>query len=205
MSDEQIYGPLVIATDIEDGCTLTLQTWIPQYLGRVSRQIGQDSLWLPAPKSYVVSSEPSHHWAEDQLPAVVLASTGTMGKPQRSARLYRAFWGLQVVVYVSANDQPATERLAKYYGAAVRSVLTAKADLGGIAAGVEWLGEKYNPGISDKDSRTRGSCSNSFSVDVRDVVQALGGPSVVTDPPVVPPDWPVADHVTVNLAPEALS
>lgn len=204
MSD-QIYGPLVLATDIEDGATLTLQTWMPQYVGRVSRKVRNgDSLWLPAPKSYVVANDPTH-WPEDQLPAIVLASPGTMGKPQRSGRLYRAFWQLQVVVYVSSNDRPATERLAKFYGGAVRSVFTAKADLGGIAAGCEWLGEKYDIRISDRDERTLGSCSNTFSVDVRDVVQALGGPSLVTPPEVVPPDWPVADHVTVNLAPEALS
>lgn len=204
MSDEQAYGPLVLATDIEDGATLTLQTWLPQYLGRVARKINQDSNWLQPPRSYKVSNDPNH-WPEDQLPAVVLASPGTIGKPMRSGRLYRAMWQLQVVVFVSANDEPTTERLAKYYGAAIRSVLTAKADLGGIAAGCEWEGERYNIRIRDGAQRTFGSCSNTFSVDVRDVVQALGGPSVVTAPPVVPPDDPVADNVTVNLAPEALS
>jgi hypothetical protein len=119
--------------------------------------------------------------------------------------MYYAMWQLQVVVFVSSKDEPATDRLAKQYGAAIRSVLTAKADLGGIAAGCEWEGEKYDIRVSDSAQRTLGSCSNTFSVDVRDVVQALGGPSVVTDPPVVPPDYPVADNVTVNLAPEALS
>jgi hypothetical protein len=204
MSDEQTYGPLVLATDVTDGATLTLQTWLPQYLGRVSRQIGQDSNWLQPPRSYKVSNNPTR-WPEEQFPAVVMACPGTLGRPQRSGRMYYAMWQLQVVVFVSSKDEPATDRLAKQYGAAIRSVLTAKADLGGIAAGCEWEGEKYDIRVSDSAQRTLGSCSNTFSVDVRDVVQALGGPSVVTDPPVVPPDYPVADNVTVNLAPEALS
>jgi hypothetical protein len=204
MSDEQIYGPLVLATDITDGAELTLQTWLPQYLGRVSRKIGQGSTWLQPPRSYKTSNNPLH-WPEDQFPAVVMACPGTIGRPMRSARLYRAFWELQVVVFVSSKDEPSTDRLAKQYGAAIRAVLTAKADLGGIAAGCEWQGEKYDIRVSDSTQRTYGSCSNTFSVDVRDVVQALGGPLVVTPPPVVPPDWPTADNVTVNLAPEALS
>src|ERR1700761_6148239 len=109
MSDEQIYGPLVLATDVEDSATLTLSTWLPQYLGRVARKIEQDSNWLQPPKSYVVTSNANHHWAEEQLPAITLASPGTIGRPQRSGRFYRAFWQLQVVVYVSANDQASTE------------------------------------------------------------------------------------------------
>jgi hypothetical protein len=119
--------------------------------------------------------------------------------------MYRAMWELQVVVFVSANDEAATDALAKQYGAAIRNVLVAKADLGGIAAGCEWQGERYDIRVSDSAQRTLGSCSNIFSVDVRDVVQALGGASLVTPPPVVPPDYPLADNVTVNLAPEALS
>jgi hypothetical protein len=204
MSDAQTYGPLVLATDVEDAATFTLQTWMPQYLGMVSRKIGQASTWLPGIASFTVANDPTH-WPEDQVPAIVLASPGTLGRPIRTRSTYRAMWQLQVVVFVSANDRPATERLAKYYGGAVRAVLSAKGDLGGLAAGAEWEGEKYDIRIGDRDQRTLGSCSNIFCVDVRDVVQALGGPLTVTTPPVVPPDFPVADNVTVNLAPEALS
>jgi len=201
MSDEQTYGSLVLATDVEDGATLTLQTWLPQYLGRVSRQIGQASNFLPVPGSYTVANDPTH-WPEDQPPTVVLASPGTMGQPKRSGRLYRAQWQLQVVVFVSSQDRSSTERLAKYYGGAVRSLLLQKADLGGIAAGVEWNGEKYDVRIADRDQGVLGSCSNTFCVDVRDVVQALGGP-LLGDPSVPPPDYPTATHVTVTRVPEA--
>jgi hypothetical protein len=199
---DSVYGPLVLATDVEDAATLTLQTWLPQYLAMVSRKIGQTADWLQPPKSYVVSNDAAH-WPEDQIPAVVIGSSGTTGKPKRDARLYRAMWQLQVVVYCSANDRPSTERLAKYYGGAVRATLAQKASLGNFAAGAEWEGEKYDFRIAERDKRTLGSCSNIFCVDVRDVVQALGGPALVAPPTTVPPDWPVANNVTVTLDPEA--
>lgn len=206
MSDAEIFGPLILGSDVEDGAITTLQTWMPLYIAMVSRKIGQAWDWLQVPKSYTAANDPNH-WPEDQVPAIVVACPGTEGQPKRDGRqTYRAKWQLEVVVFVSANDRPATEKLAKYYGGAVRMILAQKADLNDLAAGTQWNSEKYNIRIADQDQRVLGSCSNTFCVDVRNVVRALGGPpDPNADPSGVPPDYPLAEHVTVQLVPEALS
>lgn len=205
MTDIGVYRGLVLASDVDDAIVSTLQTWMPQYIAMVSRKIGQAWNWLPPPKSYVVTNDPNH-WPEEQLPAVVVANAKTDSHPKRNGQAYRVTWPLKIVVFVSANDRPATERLAKYYGGAVRLILAQKPALGGIAAGTEWEGEEYNLRIADQDQRVLGSCANSFCVDVRNVMQAFGGPSDPNGDPSTPPtDDPIATHVPPpTLIPEAL-
>ncbi|MGZ4530809.1 MAG: hypothetical protein ACXVXP_00485 [Mycobacteriaceae bacterium] len=203
MSDVQTFGSLVLGTDVSDAVTLTLQTWFPTYLAMMDRRLASLNLGsLPAPGSYVTSSDP-RHWPEDQPPAVVVAVPGTLGQPKRDgSRNYRAFWDVRVIVFVTASDRESTERLAKYYGAAVRLLLLNKGSLGNFAAGTEWYGEFYETKIADRDQRTLGSCENRFSVDVRDVVRALGGPPApITTQPA---DWPEATSVKATLTPTAI-
>ena len=202
MSDLQTFGPVVIGSQVEDAATLTLQTWLPAYLDWVTRQIGQPAGWLPLPRSYNVSND-DNHWGQDQLPAILVVSPGLLERPKQDGqRLYRADWGLSIDIFVSSSDRTNTERLAKYYAAAVRSCLIQKADLGGIAAGVQWRDEKYETHLPDKAQRTLGSARVTFCVDVRSVARALGGPATVpADPTQVPADWPAAQTVTTTFTP----
>lgn len=202
MSDLDIFGPLVLWTDVGNAVTLTLQTWYETYLEMVSRKIGQPSGWLPSPSSYVVTND-TNHFPEDQPPTVVVSVPGTMDRPKRDGqRLYRTCWDVRVTVFATAIDRESTESLVGYYGGATRALIVQKASLGNFAEGVEWLGEYYDTKISDRDQRTLGSCENRFSVDVRDVVKVFGGPTVpITS---VPADWPTATNVKVQLAPTAI-
>jgi hypothetical protein len=204
MSDLQTFGPLVMWSDVADATTLTLQKWMLTYLARTERAIQKSAGWLPLPGSYITSND-ANHWPEDQPPAIVVAVPSTLSTPKMEGnRSYRAEWDVRVTVFVQAPDRDATQRLAGYYGATIRSLLLGKRSLEGFAAGTTWHGEYYQTRVADRDQRTLGSCENRFCVDVRDVVQAFGGPFDAL-PPGLPPDFPLATNVTVNLAPEALS
>jgi hypothetical protein len=192
--------------DVADACTLTLQQWMATYLGMVERRKGKQTGWLTQPASYVTSND-ANHWPEEATPAIVVAVPSTLGEPKRDGgNKYRAEWDLRITVFVQAPDRDSTERLAGYYGAAIRSLVLGKRSLGGFAQGTTWHGEYYQTRVADRDQRTLGSCENRFCVDVRDVVQAPNGPlNPATDPGTPPADWPTATDVHVNYTPAAIS
>lgn len=200
MSDAQIFGNLIDGTDVDQAVAATVQKWSDTYLARMCRRIGKPEGWLLSPGSYVFTNDP-HYFPEDQPPVVVIAVPGTTGTPQRDGlKYYRAMWDVRLTVFVQTTVREDTERLAKWYGAAYRELILHKRSLGGFAEGVSWGGEDYSPRTSDRDQRTLGACELRFSVDVRDVVQTLAGP---TDPiTTVPADWPQATSVKVTLTPE---
>lgn len=200
MSDANIFGTLVTGEDVDQAVTATLQKWSETYLNRMCRKIGQSDGWLPSPGSYVHTNDP-HYFPEDEPPVAVIAVPGTLGQPVRQGtKYYRAEWDVRVVIFVSANDRDATERLAKQYGAAFRELLLQKRSLGGFAAGITWHEELYGTRVADRDQRTLGSCELRFSVDVRDVVQTLAGPP--NPIPSEPGDWPKATDVHIVFEPE---
>lgn len=205
MSDLEIFGPLVMWSDVADATTLTLQRWIATYLGMVDRKLGKPAGWLPLPGSYVTSND-ANHFPEDAPPATVVAVPGTLGQPKREGQgKYRAEWDVRITVFVQAPDRDSTQRLAGYYGAAIRSLILGKRSLGDFAQGTTWHGEFYQTRVADRDQRTLGSCENRFCVDVRDVVQAPNGPlNPATDPGTAPADWPTATDVHINYTPSAL-
>jgi hypothetical protein len=200
MSDASIFGSLITGDDVDQAVSATLQKWSDTYLERMCRKIGKPSGWLPSPGSYVFTNDP-HYFPEDQPPVVVITVPGTLGSPIRDGQhYYRAQWDVRLTVFVQAQDRDSSERLAKFYGAAFRELILHKRSLGDFAEGVGWNGEEYGTRTSDRDQRTLGACELRFSVDVRDVVQTLAGP---TDPiPSEPADWPEATSVRVTNTPE---
>lgn len=194
MSDA-IYGPVVIDSEIGAAVQSTLQTWYPDRLAFVTRQLatmGVDIGYLPEPRSYVISSDPNH-FPEEQLPAVLIAVPGTVGRPVRDGFVYRAYWEVRVTVFVDSTQRETTEALAKYYSAATRMIMTQQPSLSEFANGTEWCGTSYSIKVEDNMQRTMGSAENRFEVDVRDVVTAFAGPSVPSTN--VPADWPTANTV----------
>lgn len=205
MSDLQTFGPLIIATQVEDAAQVTLETWMPAYLRWVERLLGKPTDWLQSPQSYVATSD-WDHFPEEALPAVLIMAPGTIGAPaQDGRRIYRAIFDLRVGVLVSAGTRSDTERLAKFYGAALRALILGKGSLGNFATGTKWLGESANIKVADDKQRTMATAENRFAVEVREVVKALTGP---TNPPAKPaeppPDEPVATNVEVILKPISL-
>lgn len=203
MSDD-IFGPVIVDTQVGHAIEATLQLWMPTYLAMVTRKLtslGVDIGYLPTPASYVHTSDPDH-FPEEKPPCIVIAIPGTIGKPLRDARNYRAMWDARVTVFVTAPNRAMTSALEKYYATAIRTLLLNKRSLGGFAEGIDWSGVTYGVRIADEDKRTLGSSECRFAVDVRDVVQVFAGPlQPITD---IPADWPLATKVIATLEPRAI-
>jgi hypothetical protein len=200
MSDLDVFGPLVVDTEIGAQIEATLAEWYPTYLAMLVRNVPSIGS-LPAPGSYVHTSDPTH-FPEEAPPTCVIAVPGTMGEPKRDAANWRAMWDVRIVVFVQAVDRNTTEQLAKYYATATRAILVQKPSLGNFAEGTSWRGTSYGIRVADRDQRTKGSCENRFAVDVRDVVQAFTGP--VNPITTLPADWPSVSRVTTILTPQPL-
>lgn len=201
MSDLEVFGNFKLPTEIDDAVQGTLEQWIGTYLRLVERRLGKEMGWLPNPKSYIVSSD-FDHYPEEQLPAIIIESRGTAGRPKMDGtKYYRSEFGIKVSVFVEASDRRSTEQLAKYYVAALRLLVMQKGSLGGFAIASCWEDESYSAFTSDRTQRTIGTATVSFNVEVREVGQRLSGPSVPieTEPGAIPK----ATKVTPGVKPES--
>lgn len=184
MSDE-VFGPLVIGTDVEQAALNTLQTWAPEYIPWVARKVGRDPSTLPLPRSWVTSVD-TDRWPEEQLPSVMLVSTGLTDEPQRDGRgVYTAHFAIGLAVVVSARDRAETDELAKIYTAALRAILLQHQSLGGIADAVEWVDERYDV-LPERNRRQLAAGQVVFRIQVPNVISGKNGPRVVRQDPIPP-------------------
>lgn len=200
-----IFEPIVDGGMVEAAARDTIQEWIETYLAEVERQRGLKPRSLPKPRSYSVATV-LEKWPEDQLPAVVLVSTGIADRPRRKGSGgYDVPWALGIGVVVSARNQEAANSLAKRYTAAIRTLLLQHPSMGGFATGVEWMDESFDDVPAEK-RRTLAGGIVTFRVDIANAVNAQGGPATVpADPYAVPAGWPTADTVDVDIEQEAIA
>jgi hypothetical protein len=119
----------------------------------------------------------------DELPAVIVVSPGLNGPPmERGSGQVDAVWAVGVGVVVAAKTSDDAQRLAKLYGAAVRSLLVQKGSLGGFATSTTWTDEETTPYAFDA-TKAVAQCVLMFEVYVSGVVSRFGGPAT---PPVDP-------------------
>lgn len=188
MSDLDTFGQFIVPTEVDDAAQNTLEKWIGTYLRLVERRIKKPKNWLPNPRSYIVSSD-FDHFPEEQLPAVIIESQGTAGKPKMDGgRYYRTEFRVKVSVFVEASDRRSTERLTKYYITALRLLVIQKGSLGGFAIASCWEDESYSVQTNDRTQRTIGTATVTFNVEVREVGKRLSGPSepIETEPGPIP-------------------
>src|SRR5690606_7735445 len=79
---DSIFGPIVTGADVERAALDTLKTWAPEYLAWVERATGREPGSLARPRSWVNSTS-IDRWPEEQLPSVLLLSTGLAEEPAR--------------------------------------------------------------------------------------------------------------------------
>lgn len=196
MSDLEVFGPLVIATDVEDAVEATLKLWMQTYLERMVRHIGKPAGWLSPPKSYTVSSD-FDHFPEEAVPAVLIICPNIDKPLMDGKREYRATFPIKLGIFVEARDRRSSERLAKYYAAALGELLLHKGSLGDFAIATTWEGDEYGTRVSDHSQRTFGSAEIKLAVEVRQVRKRLSGPGAVPPAPQTPPGpWPLVTKKT---------
>lgn len=205
MTDIDIFGTLILATQVEDAAQKTLETWMSTYLRRVERLISREAFWLPNPGSYEATNS-FDHWPEEQLPAILIMCPGIAGRPTRDGeRNYRVPFKLDIGVVVSADTRKNTERLAKYYAGALRNLIVNKGSLEGFAIGTVWIDENYKNNKSERTQRTLTCAELTFETEIYGVVKALAGPATVpTEPATEPPNNPTVRGGKVTIKPEIL-
>jgi hypothetical protein len=209
-----IFGTIVAASDLESALLEQLRRWLPDYLAEVDRQHGQPVGTTPKPRSYVVSSE-LERMPEDQTPAVIVRSPGTLEPPDVDGRgVYSARFTIDAGVHLSARGNTHALRVARVYTSGIRALLVQQQLLDALdervaVRRVDWLGERFGE-LDSIDDRTvcTGVVVLAYTLD--DVVTRGAGPLEPTVPPTPPdqtpppiaPDWPTAETVDSDITKE---
>jgi hypothetical protein len=216
---EDIFGSVVLASQLESAVITTLELWFQTYLREVELQsrsaangddYPKDS--LPLPRSFLTADKVDRESA-DQLPAIVCVSPGLSGRSspkQEGDGTFRVPWGISVGVFVGGKDRTSTKNLIRAYCGVVRMIMLQKQSLGGFADGTTWLDESYDDQFAFTDQQTIGAGSVIFEIWVANVVNRYGGPHTFGQPGQPPPDpdyqpgslWPEIEEVIVNTAVE---
>jgi hypothetical protein len=195
-----IFGRIVSGDDVEQWCVDLFVRWMGTYLSEVERQHGLTAGSWARPRTFRRSLS-LDKWPEDQLPAVVLVSTGLATPPVKAGDgKFRARWLMGLVVICSARTEELSHDMARHYCAAIRTLLEQRPSLDGYADGVQWLDESYND-LNFDDSRSLCTGRAVFAVEVDDVMSANSGPVTPDDP--LSPDtdpwapWPTVETVEI--------
>lgn len=189
------FGQIIDGSYVEQAVIDLLKVWSPSYLAEVARQRSLAS--LPNIRTYTVTSQ-FEKWPEDQLPTVLVISTGLAEPPkQRGDGKIDVCFLTGLAVIVSADTPENTNKIAKAYTAAIRAALAQHKSLGGKTDGLTWLDEKYDD-LPPEQTRTIGAGQLVFEVDVKNVTDASAGPlsPTIEDPG----DWPqvLTHHIDVK-------
>lgn len=197
-----IFERIFHGGEVERAALATLRKWLPTYLAEIERQTDRVAGSLPLVRSWTTVNEFSA-WPEDQLPCVLLVSTGLASEPAKDgAGTYRASWALGVAVVVSAAKAAQTMELARIYTAAIRAVLLQHPSLGGVATVIDWIDERYDDLPSDAE-RSLAAGQGIYRVGIDGVTTTKAGPGGEPRPDRFDPyDPTVAETVTVTVQPE---
>jgi hypothetical protein len=202
VATDTIFGRIVTGADVEDWVFAVLQKWSCTYMAEIERQHGLTAGTLPAVRAWVPAQD-YNKWPEDQVPGVMVISTGTAERPTKDGQgHYRARYAINVAVLVSAATQPQTHRLADLYLEAHKLALVQHQSLEGHADGVDWVFTDLGK-IPYDDLRSLGGGEARFVVDVTDVATVDAGPAT-PDEPQVPctdpwPLWPTVKTVDIDI------
>ena len=195
------FGSIKTAGRIERAAEQVLTRWLPHYLAEAARQDGlAPGDPYPAEPRTIETFTRFDTWAEHQLPAVIVVSSGTVGDVDRDGRgRLSAWWRLGVWAVCGAADQDSTRTLAHRYAAAIRACLVSHPTLGGAAERLTYVGEEYAELPTDQ-ARTLTAAGVEVRVRMADI--AGQGPTVMPTPtpdPHLP--WPADPTViTPNVA-----
>lgn len=170
-----VFGAIVTGYEVEQGVISHLQNWMPTYLAEMERVTEREPETLPQPRSWTTVPRQADKWPEDQLPAVLVVSTGLTDEPKNDGDgNTRAIWSIGLAVICSANTEELTHEFAKLYFAALRAAMCQHPAIGGIAEGTTWKSEDYDQYVLDS-RRTMASGFGIFHVEVTNVLDVRAG------------------------------
>lgn len=199
------FGQILLRSDLEDAVIAVLKKWMDTYLAEVERQNGKPVRTLPRPRSYSRRNE-FDKWPEEQLPAIIVVSPGTTGRPRKRGNgEHEVDWAVGVAVIASSTTMDNSRNLIDLYTAAIRALIVQRPSLEGFAIAATWQNESYDD-INDQEAgRTMASGQVVFEITVENNVFAKAGPLTPDNPPDPPPNTSPTDpqvqttHLDVEL------
>jgi len=169
---------VVSAFEVEYTLAATVKRWMAFYLAEMEAQRALKEGGLPELRSIVTSADGTR-FPEEQLPALIISSTGLDDPPDvRADGLYTARWRVDCRVVVSSQGNRQARRLAALYAAMVRALIIQRASQeaeGQLHLHVDWRGENYTARFLE-DERTRAEAVVALRVQVAEATWRFGGP-----------------------------
>jgi hypothetical protein len=177
-----VFGQIVTGAQVEAALTATLQKWMRTYLRELERQDGYQEGALPMVRSWTVANDVVK-FPEEQLPAVVVVSTGVAAQPRIDGDgVYTAVWDIAVSAICSAASREASNEFAKLYLAAATAILVQQIPADGLISGVDWAGLTYTE-FPQMRMRMQAEAKAALLVTVTDVLSRFRGPLQPDDDP----------------------
>jgi hypothetical protein len=181
ISDAQ-YGVSFSASTVEDQAELLIKSWIGEYLDYWKPKLASDyqRSMMKIPVNYTTRNRFESVKAEE-VPKIVVLSTGLAGEPQRDGANISATWRLGVGIAVAAKTEEDANDLVKVYGAIIRDIFMHHPGILGVALDTRWIDEQYID-IPIDDAIMQFKAANEwFEVTIPIVVQKWMGPKAVPE------------------------
>jgi hypothetical protein len=196
-----LFGPVFMGDELETAVVEHLRLWSPTYLALVERRAGLDPHALPDVRSWVTTPQDPEKWAEDQLPSILVVSTGLAKAPTvDGSGSLRATWNVGLASVVSANTEANTRHLAHLYFHHALAAMLQHEGIGGVAEDTILATEWQYDTLPVETRRTLGSVYAVLEVTVPDVLTTSGGLSEPPDDPYGDPgNWPLTTAVEIAV------
>lgn len=200
-----VFGPLVTGLDVRHAVLDTIRWWSPTYLAEVGRRAGLGDCALDAFRSYSTPGD-LEQLSSMLTPGCSVIDTGFLEQPEETEDGLVLVHGVEVTVFVSADDVDTTNDLSSLYFGAVAWLLVQQKDLGRLNADgdVFTRGAVRSTRLVDADppdfdtDSTYGGRTGLFAVTVEDAMDPHAGPRVpAVDPCEEPADEPLAEEFVV--------
>jgi len=202
MITDDVFGPIFDGSLLTRAVMATLKAWMPTYIQEIEYQRGWDRGEIPPPRTYAERWR-FDSYPDDKIPAVIVVSPGMTEQPRKDGDgTVSGWWALGVGVIAAASTEDNSERLAKVYGAAVRSILSQKGwlDESWEFNGTEILDETYGEVPDIEQARTMRSAQVIARTQVMDMWNLRGGPASPADPDTQPgSQWPEVESVFTTI------
>ena len=123
------FGPLVVATDIDDAVMGLVRKWINTYLSEfeLERDLGDQSLKRPRPAN-IINALTVPEFKDNALPAIVVNTASTSSTPiVMAGGDTTAFWRATITCRVRGKTPPETKVLAATFEGCVRRLMVQRA------------------------------------------------------------------------------
>lgn len=140
-------GPMVTNGDVAAAVRDTMREWVPFYLAQVDDDHDLERGTTAPPRLWLTRSELGR-FADEEPPILIVACPGTIGDPVRhkgSSASYGAWFQVNIGVTAGGATEDGSYDLADRLGAAVLYTVAQQGDMGGLAAGSVWKGNRSDP------------------------------------------------------------